>query len=1528
MNIRLNIFILVFVCFLIFTSLFTPLVKGDGFTGKIGDIQNLNFPSHAAPDVSDRSPIIAGGGRTHQPGIIPEPVKNPVSVPKISLPARSGNLQNVSPPVRILSGGENDPLHMGSLSTNVAKLQAPDSISIRGNYAYVISSFHDSLDIIDISDPGKPTHITSIIDGQGGAKIKYPKSVFVSGNYAYIASQSSSALEIIDVSNPTAPVHMSCISDGEGGAKLNSPWSVRVIGNYAYVACNGALEIVDVSNPVYPVHKGCIEHGQNGAKLLGGSSVFVSGNYAYVLAGYYDTKGSFIPAFEIVDISSPANPVHKGCLIDGEGGAVLKRWGSDTSVCNVGNYAYIASANNGLEIIDVSDPTDPVHEKFIGDGDGGAHLSYPHSIVVSGNCAYVTGPQSLEVLDISSPANPVHRGSLVNDDGGAVIGLSPSVSVSGNYAYVVSNNNVGNKGALEVVDITNGAVPSHQGCIFDGEGTTLNSPDGIHVVGNYAYIASKLSEALEIVDISDPSHPVHLSNILNGEGGAKIYSPVSVFVSGMYAYIVGGGGLEIVDITNPASPVHKGNIVHGDGGADLNSPYDIFVSGNYAYVTNYGGIGGFGSLEIIDISNPASPAHKGNIYDLNNNLIFSHSRGVFIKNNYAYVTSINGLIIVDILNPASPAYVNTTSIAGGSDVYVLDNYAYVTSDSSNSLNIVDVSNPASPILMGSITDGTGGAHLSGPLGVHVANNEAYVVNLYDNSLEIITVSDPANPVHRGSIADGDGGAKLSYPWAVFVVSPYAYVASSGSNALEIIKITPGSVPTPTITPTPTPTQVVPTITSITPSTAINSGTLTVTSIAGTGFSTGGLVNMVQLDDGAGHTYSNTTLGTISDTAISGTQFNLQNAVAGTYYVKASKDSGSTWVSSSSRLFTVQGQNPTITSITPSTVYNTDSVTFTRIGGTGFVTDGTVNKIQLNDGAGHLYNQTVLGTVTDTSISGTEFPLQNAAAGTYSVKISKDGGLTWISSSSALLTIQNLPDIASPVHLGSIVNGEGVPLQHPRNVYVQDSIAYIASWASDALEIVDVSNPVHPVHLGKVHDGDGGAHMVFPETVFVVGNYVYVVGNRYLEIIDVSNPASPLHKGSILHGEGGADLNRPQGLFVSGNYAYVTNLGGTDGFGSLEIIDISNPESPVHAGNIFDLESNLIFDNAHGVFVKDNLAYVTSVEGLLVVDVSVPSSPAYVGKVMLHGARNVYVLGNYAYVACYESYSLQIVDISNPASPVLVGSIAHGDGGAQLDGAWNVFVVNNYAFVVSLHSNALEIIDVSDPTAPFHAYRVADGDNGAKLSEPRGIFVSNPYVYVTSVGSNALEIVGFTIPSPTPPPTLSSVTPSTAPNTGPVSITNLAGTGFVSGATVKLTRTGYTDIVATNVVVAPTKITCTIPVTGRMPGQWNVVVTNPGGSPAILKNCFTITGNVPPPVVAKFYGIPDVEVFPYTVHFYDVSTGYPASRSWSFGDGTSSTEQNPTHTYETPGIYDVTLTVSDGVTVSQSGGVVSLNAEES
>ncbi len=48
--------------------------------------------------------------------------------------------------------------------------------------------------------------------------------------------------------------------------------------------------------------------------------------------------------------------------------------------------------------------------------------------------------------------------------------------------------------------------------------------------------------------------------------------------------------------------------------------------------------------------------------------------------------------------------------------------------------------------------------------------------------------------------------------------------------------------------------------------------------------------------------------------------------------------------------------------------------------------------------------------------------------------------------------------------------------------------------------------------------------------------------------------------------------------------------------------------------------------------------------------------------------------------------------------------------------------------------------------------------------------------------------------------------------------------------------------------------------------------------------------------------------PFTVQFADQSTG-ASGYQWQFGDGTTSTEQNPVHTYTHPGTYTVTLVAS-------------------
>jgi PKD repeat protein len=71
-----------------------------------------------------------------------------------------------------------------------------------------------------------------------------------------------------------------------------------------------------------------------------------------------------------------------------------------------------------------------------------------------------------------------------------------------------------------------------------------------------------------------------------------------------------------------------------------------------------------------------------------------------------------------------------------------------------------------------------------------------------------------------------------------------------------------------------------------------------------------------------------------------------------------------------------------------------------------------------------------------------------------------------------------------------------------------------------------------------------------------------------------------------------------------------------------------------------------------------------------------------------------------------------------------------------------------------------------------------------------------------------------------------------------------------------------------------------------------------------------TETVAGPPVADFSGSPTTGYVPLTVDFTDLSTGAPDSWSWTFGDGGTSTAQNPSHTYNDVGTYTVTLTATN------------------
>jgi PGF-pre-PGF domain-containing protein len=97
-----------------------------------------------------------------------------------------------------------------------------------------------------------------------------------------------------------------------------------------------------------------------------------------------------------------------------------------------------------------------------------------------------------------------------------------------------------------------------------------------------------------------------------------------------------------------------------------------------------------------------------------------------------------------------------------------------------------------------------------------------------------------------------------------------------------------------------------------------------------------------------------------------------------------------------------------------------------------------------------------------------------------------------------------------------------------------------------------------------------------------------------------------------------------------------------------------------------------------------------------------------------------------------------------------------------------------------------------------------------------------------------------------------------------------------------------------------------------PGLFSVTlnVSNSAGNNSFTRtNYINVTSSAIPPT-ANFNGIPTSGVAPLTVQFNDLSTGSPTNWNWSFGDGNFSNATSPSHSYAYPGLFSVTLNVSN------------------
>ncbi len=130
-----------------------------------------------------------------------------------------------------------------------------------------------------------------------------------------------------------------------------------------------------------------------------------------------------------------------------------------------------------------------------------------------------------------------------------------------------------------------------------------------------------------------------------------------------------------------------------------------------------------------------------------------------------------------------------------------------------------------------------------------------------------------------------------------------------------------------------------------------------------------------------------------------------------------------------------------------------------------------------------------------------------------------------------------------------------------------------------------------------------------------------------------------------------------------------------------------------------------------------------------------------------------------------------------------------------------------------------------------------------------------------------------------PPVVTAITPNTGVTTGSTAITNLAGTGFQTGCTVRIGGTLATSVVR----VSATRITCVTPI-GTV-GAKNVLVTNPDGltSGTSGNGLFTYTaaGTNPSTLPLRLFTTPNYGGTPW---LGSASAGISGNASFGFKAG--------------------------------------------
>jgi hypothetical protein len=301
-------------------------------------------------------------------------------------------------------------------------------------------------------------------------------------------------------------------------------------------------------------------------------------------------------------------------------------------------------------------------------------------------------------------------------------------------------------------------------------------------------------------------------------------------------------------------------------------------------------------------------------------------------------------------------------------------------------------------------------------------------------------------------------------------------------------------------------------------------------------------------------------------------------------------------------------------------------------------------------------------------------------------IGRDEGRLFVGDGRGGARIYRITDPAAPVARGAYRALGGT-----RAVAVEGGFAYVADNPGPApgygldpssrLEVVDVSDPAAPGHLGSVDTPATAVEMV------AAGRWLYLACELAgVRVLDIGDPAHPREAGVF---------DRPaSGLAHGGQRLYTASVerdASAPGQGLVRILDASDPTALRQLGAFTTPIQALGPLAALGTTV-----YAADSSGIVVADTSDPAQPR----------RHAFLPGYVVDLATYGSrlYALQqrflvIYDLADPAAP---RQLALASLSEDLGIGWRLAVSGRYVQVVT--TGGIVTLDMLDAAAPRETSR--------------------------------------------------------------------------------------------------------------------------------------------------------------------------------------------------------------------------------